>query len=77
MSVDMHTQIPTLTDDGLATLRANAHRLAASGEAKQQAAAQDLLPAIEAEIAKRKAEKPPRAKAGAGARAPKARARKL
>ncbi len=73
MIMSMIDQIPSLTDDGLTTLRANAMRLAESGAAKQQAAAQELLPAIEAEIAKRKAEKPARPKPAARTAKPRAR----
>lgn len=72
MSTDMRSQIPTLTDEGLTVLRANAHRLAGIG-GKQQAAAQELLPAIEAEIAKRKAEKPARGRRVAAPMKPRAR----
>lgn len=50
--------IPAMEDKDLATLRGNAHRLEASGSAKQQAAASDLLPLIDAEIATRKARAP-------------------
>ena len=53
--------IPAMEDKDLATLRGNARRLEASGSAKQQAAASELLPFIDAEIATRKARAPAKA----------------
>ena len=53
--------IPVMEDKDLVTLRTNARRLEASGAAKQQAAATELLPLIEAEIATRKSRLPPKA----------------
>jgi hypothetical protein len=58
--------IPTISDKELETLRANAIRLRDTGVAKQKAAAEELLPLIEAEQAARIAARPP----------PAARARK-
>lgn len=62
--------IPTLDDEGLANLRANAQRLETSGVARQQEQAAALLPLIDAELAERLARTPPKA-------APKARAKKI
>ena len=53
--------IPVMEDKDLVTLRGNARRLEASGSAKQQAAATELLPLIDAEIATRKARLPAKA----------------
>jgi len=53
--------IPAMEDKDLATLRGNARRLETSGSAKQQAAAAELLPVIDAEIATRKARVPAKA----------------
>ncbi len=61
--------IPTLDDEGLANLRANAQRLEASGIARQQAQASALLPLIDAELAERLLRAPPKV---AKARAAKA-----
>jgi len=40
-------RIPTLTDDEVVNLLANARRLQANGDERQQAAAAELLPALE------------------------------
>lgn len=40
-------RIPTLSDDEVVTFLSNARRLADEGDAKQQAAASALLPALE------------------------------
>jgi len=53
--------IPVMEDKDLVTLRGNARRLETSGSAKQQAAATELLPLIDAEIATRKARAPAKA----------------
>ncbi|MEO6339263.1 MAG: hypothetical protein ABIO39_04420 [Caulobacteraceae bacterium] len=53
--------IPVMEDKDLVTLRGNARRLETTGSAKQQAAATELLPLIEAEMATRKARLPPKA----------------
>jgi len=55
--MDMATRIPDMADDALATLHANAVRLADGGTAKQKKAASDLLPAILTELSTRQARK--------------------
>ena len=55
----MAERLPTLDDKQLLILRDNARRLETTGVAKQQTAATELLPLIEAEIADRKAKAPP------------------
>lgn len=52
--------LPTLDDSALANLRNNAARLAADAEGVKREAAAVLLPLIEAEIATRIANKPPK-----------------
>ncbi len=52
-------KLPTISDKEIETLRDNALRLQASGDAKQKSAASDLLPLIEAELSERAARKPP------------------
>ena len=52
--------IPGMDDTALANLRANAQRLQASQDARQQERATELLPLIEAEQAAREAKKPPK-----------------
>jgi hypothetical protein len=47
-------RIPTLDDDEIVNLLANARRLAQSGDEKQQAAAAELLPTLEAEAETRR-----------------------
>ena len=59
--MDLVEKLPSMADDALATLAANAVRLAQVGTPKQQAAAKALLPAVEAEVASRRVEKPVRA----------------
>lgn len=59
---DIATKLPAMTDDALATLRANAERLENSGTPPQRTAAAALLPAIRAEVAARVVARPPRAK---------------
>jgi hypothetical protein len=56
-------RIPTLDDDEVVNLLANARRLADAGDEKQQAAAAELLPALEAEAQARHAARMERAKA--------------
>jgi uncharacterized protein YciI len=51
--VDLRARVPEMDSKSLANLRANAERLAASGSERQKAAAGDLLPVIDAELAKR------------------------
>jgi hypothetical protein len=48
-------KIPTLTDAEVTNLLANAQRLAQAGDERQQAAATELLPALEAAAAERRA----------------------
>ena len=50
-------KLPGLADAELASLYANAVRLEQSGNARQRASAAELLPAIEAELAMRRAAK--------------------
>jgi hypothetical protein len=47
-------KIPTLTDVEVVNLLANAQRLAEGGDERQQAAAAELLPALEAAAAERR-----------------------
>jgi len=56
-------RIPTLSDEEVVNLLANARRLAERGDEKQQAAAAELLPALESEAEARKTERLERAKA--------------
>jgi hypothetical protein len=51
------TRIPSLEDSALSNLHDNADRLAKTGTKAQQAAATEILPALEAELAARKAAK--------------------
>lgn len=53
----MIEKLPGLDDSALKNLRANAERLGQSGSAAQRASAASLLPAIDAELATRKAAK--------------------
>lgn len=62
--------IPTLDDEGLANLRANAQRLENSDVARQAEQAAALLPLIDAELAERLSRAPPKA-------SPKLRAKKV
>lgn len=56
-------RIPALSDEEVVNLLTNARRLAESGDEKKQAAAAELLPALEAEAEARKTERLERAKA--------------
>jgi hypothetical protein len=47
--------VPTMTDADLKSLRANAQRLTAAGSAAQASAAADIIPLIDAELARRAA----------------------
>lgn len=47
--------IPTMTDADLVTLRANAARLVEHGASTQVIAASDIIPVIDAEVARRAA----------------------
>ncbi|MBL8555666.1 MAG: hypothetical protein JNL41_15440 [Phenylobacterium sp.] len=55
-------RIPTLSDEEVVNLLANAQRLAETGDDKQKAAAAELLPALQDEADARKAERLDRAK---------------
>ncbi len=50
-------KLPTMTDAEVVNLLANARRLQASGDERQQAAAAELLPALEAEAGERSSER--------------------
>lgn len=56
-------RIPTLSDEEVVNLLANARRLSEQGDDKQQAAAAQLLPALEAEAEARRQARLDRAKA--------------
>ena len=65
-------RIPTLSDEEVINLLANARRLKDSGDEKQQAAAAEVLPALEDEAEQRKQARLERAKAKrAASRRPK------
>ena len=53
--VDLHDRVPGMSDAELGTLHANAVRLAQSGNERQRASADALMPAIETELAERHA----------------------
>lgn len=55
-------RIPTLSDEEVVNLLTNARRLSEVGDAKQQAAAAELLPALEEEAERRKEARLERAK---------------
>lgn len=59
--MSMADLIPTLDDEGLANLRANAQRLESSDVARQAEQASALLPLIDAELAERLSRVPPKA----------------
>ncbi|MDO8321648.1 MAG: hypothetical protein Q7T23_01780 [Phenylobacterium sp.] len=59
--MSMADLIPTLDDEGLANLRANAQRLENSDVARQAEQAAALLPLIDAELADRLSRVPPKA----------------
>ena len=61
--MDIAERLPSLTDQQLAIMRANAERLAEGGTNKQQAESARLLPLIDAEMADRKARAPAPVKA--------------
>ena len=56
-------KIPYLTDEEVVNLLANAQRLAETGDERQQAAARDLLPALETAAEDRRAARTARAQA--------------
>jgi hypothetical protein len=53
MTMDMIEKLPAMADADLGILVGNAERLAQSGTPKQQKAAQDMLPSLQAEVAAR------------------------
>jgi hypothetical protein len=53
--VDLRERVPAMSDGALATLHDNAKRLVVSGQARQRAAAEALLPTLELELAARAA----------------------
>lgn len=55
-------RIPTLSDDEVVNLLANAQRLSDQGDEKQKAAAAELLPALQTEADQRKEVRLERAK---------------
>lgn len=55
-------RIPTLSDEEVVNLLANAQRLSEAGDDKQKAAAAEILPSLEAEAAQRKEARLERAK---------------
>ena len=57
----MADKLPTLLDQDLKVLLSNARRLEKDGTPKQQAAAAELAPLVEAEMAKRKPAPKPKA----------------
>lgn len=64
-------KIPEMTDEGLVNLLDNARRLHAEGTAKQQAAAAELLPALEEACAERRGAKLEAAAAKRAAKRPR------
>jgi hypothetical protein len=56
-------RIPTLSDEEVVNLLANARRLSEQGDEKQQAAAAELLPRLEEEAEARRQDRLERAKA--------------
>jgi hypothetical protein len=54
LAMSLVEKIPTLTDVEVVNLLANAQRLAEGGNERQQAAAAELLPALEAAAAERR-----------------------
>ncbi len=80
--MDMAERLPAMTDTDLKSLLVNARRLGDSGAAKQQDAANALVPLIEAEMADRKAklpvaEKKPRKAAVSKVKVAKAKVKEL
>lgn len=67
-------KIPTLSDEDVVNLLANARRLKETGDEKQRAAAAELLPTLEAEAEERRQARLQRAQARRAARRPKRRA---
>lgn len=77
---DLRPMIPSMADDALRNLHANAQRLGMSGSTAQRAMASELLPLIEAELGTRKvaaaAQRAERSKAQVAKRKTKAKATK-
>jgi len=67
-------KIPTMSDEDVINLLANARRLKDVGDEKQRAAAADLIPALEAAAAERRARRLAAAQAKRAARRPKTHA---
>ena len=67
-------KIPTMSDEDVINLLANAQRLKDSGDEKQRAAAIELMPALEAIAAERRASRLAAAQAKRAARRPKTQA---
>ena len=73
--VDLRSRVLEMENAALTSLHNNAQRLAQSGDSKQKLAAADLLPVIEAELARRAALKRPKSSSKAAtARKAKAKA---
>lgn len=70
--MDLVAKLPAMEDTALAVLRENAQRLEHSGTKTQKSAAAALLPAIETELAARRAAKLAAAKSKRAAARPKA-----
>lgn len=66
MSMPIEERLGSYSDRELATLRANAERLAEQGSIKQKADVEKLMPLLDAELADRKAKAPAKAAAKRG-----------
>jgi hypothetical protein len=64
-------KIPTMSDEEVVNLLANARRLSDSADEKQRTAAQELLPLLEGAAAERKARRLAAAQAKRAAKRPK------
>ena len=67
-------KIPTMSDEEVVNLLANARRLSDAGDDKQRAAATELLPVLEGAAAERKARRLAAAQAKRAAKRPKKQA---
>jgi hypothetical protein len=74
--MDLVTKLPAMEDAALATLHENATRLEQSGNKAQQSAAAALLPALETELANRRAAKLAASRAKRAAAKPVAKRRR-
>jgi hypothetical protein len=72
--VSLIEKIPTLTDEEVLNLLANARRLQTDGDEKQQAQASELIGPLEEAAAERRAARQAAAQAKRAARRPKRRA---